>query len=430
MQVTLAVLGCGARGRNTYGTCLLSMGARARVNAIAELRDDRRDAMAMEHQVQPDLVFTDAEDLLRRERLADAVLICTQDRQHVGMAVQAMKKGYHVLLEKPVSGSLEEIRRLLEVKDKTGRHVVVCHVLRYTPFFRTLHGLLREGRIGEILSIQAVENVGYWHMTHSFVRGNWRSTGETSPMILQKCCHDLDYLVWLTGKRVRSVSSQGSLSYFRPEKAPEGATMRCMDGCKVRESCPYDCEKIYLDHPRVGFRSGHTGWPLDVVALCPTEESLTRALMEGPYGRCVFHCDNDVADHQTVQMEMEGGCAALLNMACTTSRQGRELIICGTLGDIRADTESNQIRVGVFGREPEIIDVNRLASDFSGHGGGDRRLLEAFLDLMEGKGTDPALTTLEESLESHLAALAAEKSRLDGGRKIDLEEMRHTGGGA
>ncbi len=422
--VRIAIAGVGSRGKNAYGLELLNMKDRAKVVAVADIDPERLALAGDAHGVPDEMRFPSAEAMLAMPRLADAMLICTQDRQHVPHAVAALKKGYDVMMEKPISPKLEDLQEITKVARENGRRVVVCHVLRYTPFFQTIKKTIDSGVLGEIVSIQALENVRYWHQAHSFVRGNWRREEDTSPMILAKCCHDLDYLVWLCGKKCERVSSYGSLMYFKKSNAPGGAALRCTQGCKAKESCPYDAEKIYLTNKDTGILCGNVEWPIDVLAENPTEEKIRHAIETGPYGRCVFHCDNDVVDHQIVNMQMEGGASLSLTMSAFTSIGGRTIKVMGTLGDLWGDMHENKIRIGVFGKEPQVIDLGKEEKDFAGHGGGDRLLMEQFVDLMQGKEPDGTITTLETSVESHLVALAAEKSRLENGESIEIAPMR------
>ncbi len=422
--VRIAIAGVGSRGKNAYGLELLNMKDRAKVVAVADIDPERLALAGDAHGVPDEMRFPSAEAMLAMPRLADAMLVCTQDRQHVPHAVAALKKGYDVMMEKPISPKLEDLQEITKVARENGRRVVVCHVLRYTPFFQTIKKTIDSGVLGEIVSIQALENVRYWHQAHSFVRGNWRREEDTSPMILAKCCHDLDYLVWLCGKKCERVSSYGSLMYFKKSNAPEGAALRCTQGCKAKESCPYDAEKIYLTNKDTGILCGNVEWPIDVLAENPTEEKIRHAIETGPYGRCVFHCDNDVVDHQIVNMQMEGGASLSLTMSAFTSIGGRTIKVMGTLGDLWGDMHENRIRIGVFGKEPQVIDLGKEEKDFAGHGGGDRLLMEQFVDLMQGKEPDGTITTLETSVESHLVALAAEKSRLENGESIEIAPMR------
>lgn len=422
--VRIAIAGVGSRGKNAYGLELLNMKDRAKVVAVADIDPERLALAGDAHGVPDEMRFPSAEAMLAMPKLADAMLVCTQDRQHVPHAVAALKKGYDVMMEKPISPKLEDLQEITKVARENGRRVVVCHVLRYTPFFQTIKKTIDSGVLGEIVSIQALENVRYWHQAHSFVRGNWRREEDTSPMILAKCCHDLDYLVWLCGKKCERVSSYGSLMYFKESNAPEGAALRCTQGCKAKESCPYDAEKIYLTNKDTGILCGNVEWPIDVLAENPTEEKIRHAIETGPYGRCVFHCDNDVVDHQIVNMQMEGGASLSLTMSAFTSIGGRTIKVMGTLGDLWGDMHENRIRIGVFGKDPQVIDLGKEEKDFAGHGGGDRLLMEQFVDLMQGKEPDGTITTLETSVESHLVALAAEKSRLENGESIEIAPMR------
>ena len=424
-QLRVALAGLGSRGKDTYAKTAKLFTEKMKITAIADIDPDKVAEVAREYGVPAEHCFSSAEELLAQEKLADVMFITTQDRQHVGHAIPALKKGYDLLLEKPVSPDLQECRDLLKTAQECGRKVVVCHVLRYTPFYTKLKEILDAGRIGETVTVMGIENVGYWHQAHSFVRGNWRNSDTTSPMILQKCCHDMDLLLWLTGKTAESVTSYGSTYLFKEEMAPEGAALRCMDGCAAKAECPFDAEKIYLTNEKTGVEHGHTGWPCNVLTLHPTPESVREAIQKGPYGRCVYHCDNNVVDHQVVNICMTDGSTISFTMSGFTEKNSRYTKFMGTKGEITADLHENTIEVQEFGKAPEIIDVSKLSDDFSGHAGGDNRMVEEFLDmLIEGKEPEKSMTTLERSLESHYIALAAERSRLEGGRVVKMSEMR------
>lgn len=422
--ITVAIAGLGGRGKDTYAPMALSRPDLMKIVAIADIVPEKVADVAKTYGVPPEGCFSSAEEMLAQPRLADVLFVCTQDRQHVGHAIPALEKGYHILMEKPISPVLSECQRVLQAAKKAQRQVVVCHVLRYTPFFQKIKEVIDSGRIGRVVSVQSLENVVYWHQAHSFVRGNWRREEDTSPMILQKSCHDLDILLWLLGERCARVSSFGSLSYFREENAPAHSAARCRD-CQAREGCPYDAYKIYLTDEETGVLHGHTGWPADIVCMHPTEAGIRAALEDGPYGRCVYRCDNDVVDHQVVNMELEHGQTIGFTMCAFTKTGGRTLKIMGTHGDIRADMHENFIDVEVYGGETEHIDVRTLAADLSGHAGGDIRMVEEFLEMLAAGGQPSGtLSTLEASIESHLAALAAEHSRKHGGASVEIAPMR------
>lgn len=424
-QLNVAIAGLGSRGKDTYAAAARLFPDKMKITAVADTDLAKVRETAEEYQVPREACFASAEEMLAQDKLADVMIIATQDRQHVRHAVSALRKGYHLLLEKPISPDLRECRELVKTARECKRQVVICHVLRYAPFYTKLKEIIEADTIGEIVSVMAIENVGWWHQAHSFVRGNWRNSDITSPMILQKCCHDMDMLLWLTGKTCRSISSFGDTYLFRKERAPKGAAKRCLDGCKAKAECPFDAEKIYMDHKKYGVRSGNREWPLDVLTLHPAEESVMDALRSGPYGRCVYDCDNNVVDHQVVNLNMTDGSTISFTMCGFTAEISRYTKFMGTKGEIIADMAANTIRITRFGQETETIDVGRTAEDLSRHGGGDNRLVEDFLDMiLEGREPDGRTTSVECSMESHYCALAAEESRLKGGAVVEIEPMR------
>ncbi|WP_461815643.1 Gfo/Idh/MocA family protein [Faecalimonas sp.] len=426
-KLKVALAGLGSRGKDTYAPTAKLFPDKMEIVAIADIDNQKVNEVAKEYSIPTKMCFSSAEELIEQEKLADIMFITTQDKQHVMQAIPALRKGYHLLLEKPISPRLEECREILEVAKECNRKVIVCHVLRYTPIYSKLKDILDSGVIGEVVSVMSIENVGYWHQAHSFVRGNWRNSETTSPMILQKCCHDMDLLLWLTGKTCESISSFGDTYLFKEECAPKGATLRCMDGCKVKETCPYDAEKIYLEHHRIGAKTGYKEWPLDVLTLHPSVETILEAIKTGPYGRCVYHCDNNVVDHQVVNMKMTDGTTISHTMCGFTATGSRYAKFMGTKGEIISDMTENTIKITVFGQKnTEVIDISKIASDFSGHGGGDNRMVEEFLDmLLNETGPTKRTTSLEESVESHYCALAAEESRINGGQVVSLDKYRN-----
>ena len=420
--VTFAICGCGARGLEAYAPYQERHPEEMKIVAGADTRPERLAMLRERYGVPQERCYPSDEALLAQPRLADVMIIATQDRQHVPAALAALDKGYHVLLEKPISPSLEECRALQKKARETNRAVVVCHVLRYTRFYSTLKDLLDRGAVGKVETIDAVEHVAYWHYAHSFVRGNWRRSDETSPMILAKSCHDMDILRWLAGAECQRVQSFGALDCFRPECAPEGAALRCLDGCARKKDCPYDAEKIYITDPRTGIRGKGKVWPCGVVVSEPTEETLMEALRTGPYGRCVFHCDNDVVDHQTVNLEFSGSIHATFTMTAFTQSCHRSIKVTGTGGEVEGDMEEEKLVLRRFGQPERVIDLREENGEFSGHGGGDFGLMRSFCRLIAAGGTE-GLTGVDASVESHVMALAAEASRRDGGRTVTLAEF-------
>ena len=348
--ITFAIAGFGDRG-STYASMQNLFPDQMKVVAVADLDPAKVEKARGLYNIPTDHCFSSVEDMLSQPRLADVMVVATMDRQHVGHAIPALRKGYHILMEKPISPDLDQCREILDVARECPGKVIVCHVLRYTVFYNKLKELISGGRIGDVVSVCANENVGYWHQAHSFVRGNWRNSRESSPMILQKSCHDMDILTWLLGKRCKTVSSFGGTQLFKAARAPEGAALRCLDGCKAKENCPFDAEKIYITSPKTGRAKGDS-WITSVLSVENTVESTYKALREGPYGRCVYHCDNDVVDHQQTNLLMEDGSTVSFTMCAFTESCYRTFKAMGTRGEIEADMLSNLIRVRVFG-QPE-----------------------------------------------------------------------------
>ena len=402
--ITVAIAGLGSRGYDEYAQAQKQFPQKMKIVAVADIDPEKVQIAAKEFDIPKKHCYGSAEEMLEQKRLADVMFIATQDRQHVGQAIPALRKGYHLLLEKPISPALEECRELVEVAKECNRRVVVCHVLRYTPIYQKVKELLAGGEIGEIVSIMAAENVGWWHMAHSFVRGNWRNSNETSPMILQKCCHDMDLYMWLAGKTCESLSSYGSTYLFKEEKAPEGCAKRCLD-CKI-ENCPFNAEDIYLNSNITGVRFGKKGWPGNVLVNGEvTEEKLIEALQTGPYGRCVYHCDNNVVDHQVVNLNMTDGTTMSFTMCGFSSSIARYAKFHGTKGELIVNMDSNvldanEIVLRKFGPQVEEtrIDVSTLSDNFSGHGGGDIKMVEEFLDVLSGEKRSKSICNIVESI--------------------------------
>lgn len=410
----IAVLGAGNRGADVYAEAIRRRPRRGRVVAVADPDEGARSRLGARLGLTPDALYRDGGALLRDVAELDAVIVATPDVDHVAPARQALARGLSVLLEKPIAPDLAGVRALAAA----GRDgdVTVAHVLRYTPFFKRLKALLDAGRLGRLVAVQHTENIGYWHFAHSYVRGNWRSQDGASPMLLAKACHDLDVLRWLAGAPCEAVASVGELTHFRPENAPEGATARCTEGCAVERRCPYSAVRIYLER-----FAGETGWPVSVVA--PAGRPVMAALADGPYGRCVYRGDNDVVDHQLVQMRFVNGVAATLTVSAFTSENTRTVHLMGTHGEVRGHMGRGELELRDFasGR------TERLSVDAGGrHGGGDDALVDDFLERLAlrraGRGAGAPPTGLAGAVESHLMAFAAERARLEG-RRVRLEEL-------
>jgi len=414
-MVRYAIVGAGQRGAGYAEWIGRQPGAR--VVAVAEPRAHQRERLAREHGATQ--VFSSWEELAAAPRLADAAVVSTQDAAHAGPAVALARKGYHLLVEKPLAPTPEECTELVDAVTEAGVLFAVCHVLRYRPYTRLVKQLVDDGRIGEIVSVQHLEPVGHWHYAHSYVRGNWRRADQASFMLLAKSGHDIDWLRHIVGKPIERVSSFGSLRHFTAENAPAGSADRCLD-CAVEATCPYSAPRLYLGM----VRAGRTGWPVSVLADEVSEASVTTALREGPYGRCVYRSDNDVVDHQVVAMEFAGGATATFTMTAFTPHVDRRTQIFGTRGFL--DGDGTRVRLHDFVTErTEVLETSNEGVDTeAGHAGGDAGLMAAFTRAVESGDASHILSGPAESLESHLVVFAAERSRLLG----TVEQIHEVGG--
>ena len=411
-KFTVAVIGCGSRG-GIYGDCMHAKKDKFEVVCICDIDEVHLKNAQKAWGLSDDKLFLSETEFFKEKR-ADVLVIATQDRDHVRMCTRALQLGYDVLLEKPISPLKDELYSLLEAKKRYGGEVVVCHVLRYAPVFLKTKEILDSGEIGKLIRIESIEQVCYWHQAHSFVRGNWRNDQETSPMIMQKCCHDFDLMQYYVSSKCDSVYSVGDLKFFNRANQPEGAADRCQD-CKYIETCPYSAERLYIERWKLD-GSPENGWPYNVVdtSLPNTEESIRKAYQNGQYGRCVFACDNNVVDNQSVEMCFENGVNVTLTMTAFTAKMGRKMTFHGSLGEIIFDDSAKTLTVNRFGKDAVEYSVDQLLKDADslGHGGGDGRLVEDFYNILANGAVSG--TSLESSVESHLIALAAEKSRTTG----------------
>ena len=427
----LALIGAGQRGAVAYASYATAHPEQVRIVAVAEPDPVRRQRVAEQHDIDDEHTFESWEELIAAGQLGQGALVTTQDQMHVAPAVAALQAGYDVLLEKPMAHTLEGCVKLVQTAEATGKVLQICHVLRYSPFWRTLHGVLDSGRLGDIITVEHRENVAYWHMAHSFVRGNWRNKALSSPMILAKCCHDLDILTWNLPQPVARLSSVGSLLHYRSASVGAEIPLRCTDGCPIEQECPFSAIGIYLDYrPFANLRQNAAAagidparpnvWPFSVVADDPTYENRLAGLQNGPYGRCVYHCDNDVVDHQVVTMELQNGASVVMVMHGHSNEEHRSMRYDGTRATLRARF-GHQSEITVHDHASGRVEHVAIPEVGSGHGGGDHGLMADFVAVLRGE--TEALTSARVSLESHLLAFAAEEARLEHS-VVEMAEFR------
>lgn len=404
--VTAITLGAGARG-NVYGDYGLEFPDQLDIVGVAEPIPLRNERYARKHKIADDKRFKTWEDVFKQPKFADAVIISTPDQLHYGPCMAALKMGYDILLEKPISPSEKECRDILELAHRTGRIVAVCHVLRYAPYFVKLRDLMQSGSIGDVISLQHFEPIEHTHMAHSYVRGNWHDSKKTTPIILAKSCHDLDIIKWMLGADSRRIQAFGSLKWFKKSNAPEGSTNRCTGGCAVEGSCPYSALKIY-------YRKRHRTYVFDLPEdKSKHGEAILNYLHTTDYGRCVYRMDNDQCDHYTTNILFDKDVTATFNMEAFTPWGGRRTRVMGSLGYIEGDMD--QFTVWDFRTdkskkyESKVLDVENYKNE--GHGGGDWRLVADWIQAVAQQDASLLTSTIDASIESHIMCFMAEESR-------------------
>ncbi|WMJ87006.1 Gfo/Idh/MocA family protein [Anaerocolumna sp. MB42-C2] len=410
----IALVGAGQRGM-TYATYVYQS-KKAEIAAVVEPDEIRRKAAADLFKIPTKMQFASVDEFYQAGKAADAVIIASMDRDHYSQTMAALDMGYDILLEKPISPDPRETLDIKEKANKLNLNVVVCHVLRYTNFFSTIKNIIDSNELGKVISIQHNENIGNFHMAHSFVRGNWRNSTLSSPLIMQKSCHDMDILTWLTDSEAKRISSFGSLKYFKEENAPANSSDRCYN-CQAAADCRFDARKAYL--PAAG------DWPATLLSQDQSEKGLLKAIEKGPYGRCVYRCDNDVCDNQVVLIEFKNGVTVSFNLSGFTNKMCRTIKVMCENGEIRGDDSKNIIEITRFGSnavnqyEQKVIHPGIVEG---AHGGGDIGLMNDFIKLLN-KRESVSKSSINQSVESHIMAYAAEESRISG-KVIDIDELK------
>jgi predicted dehydrogenase len=404
--VTAITLGAGGRG-NVYGGFAAKYPNLLKIVGVAEPIPIRNERYTAKHQIADANRFDTWERVFERPKFADAIIITTPDNLHYAPCMKALEMGYDVLLEKPIAPTEKECRNILALAKKTGRIVAVCHVLRYAPYFVKMRNLIAEGAIGEVMSVQHLEPIEHMHMAHSYVRGNWHNSKQTTPIILAKSCHDLDIIKWVINKPAKQIVAMGDLKWFRKENAPAGSTARCTDGCAVERTCPYSAIKSYHDkRQRVG-----------VLDLTDDKSKHAEAIMEKlrttNYGRCVYRMENDQPDHYITNIRFGDNVTASFSMEAFTSYGGRRTRIMGSMGDMVGDMNELVITDFRTGKQNKMVPIAEDVEGYknNGHGGGDWLLAHDFVQAVAQQNPKLLTSTIEESIESHIMGFMAEESR-------------------
>jgi len=411
--VLVAAVSAGNRSR-VYSGFALKNPEQMRVVAVAEPNVIRREAFAEKYGIPPEMRFASFQELATRPRLAHAVINGTDDSLHHASTMALIETGYHMLLEKPIARSEHEIRAMIEIARRKKRLIMICHVLRYTAFYGKIKEMVSSGELGKIIATHLSENVSYHHMATGFVRGRWNTAAASNPMLMSKCCHDLDIIAWIMSPmRPARIASFGSLFQFKPENAPPGSAARCLSGCQIESTCHFSARSQYVVQ---GFGWGYPFETLRPGANLNDDEKIEALKREdNRYGRCVWHSDNDVVDHQTTMMQYPNGATVSLNMLGSTCRPTRTILVLGTRGELEGDFERGLITV----RKPDVkrgpgyteetFDVKTAGGGgHGGHGGGDSGIISDFISVIKGDRGSKALTSIEESAVSHFMGFTAD----------------------
>lgn len=403
-KISIALIGAGNRGRGIFGRYALDMPHSATFVAVVEPDPTKRNAFAEEHHIPESMRFTDSSEFFSKAgKIADAVVIATQETERLNIVLGAIQNKYHILVEKPLGCTPSDVIGICEAAREFDGIFVVCHQMRHIAGYSLLKELIDSGRFGKMVAIQHSENLNYHHMAHSFVRGFFNHDAMT-PMILAKSCHDMDILCYLTGKRPLNVASFGSLTYFKAENAPPGAPKFCLDGCPAHKTCPYHASKMYL---------GDDTDPAYIrqMGVVTSKSEISELLRSNRFGRCVFQCDNNVVDHQVVNIEFEDGITASFQMAGHNYHERRITKISMTNGEIYFDISEGVIKACTF--SPLQEEVLKPMGMGGSHMGGDREIMDSFVAAVRTGDKKLLRTSVKVSLDGHLMAFASEQARLE-----------------
>lgn len=424
--ITAIIVGAGHRAF-VYSELAKTNPEMLKIVGVADPNPVRRQKAMEYFGFGEDMCFNDAEELASKGKLADAVINGTMDEQHLETAVPLLNAGYDMLLEKPFAPNEDEMRQIVECAKKNDSKVMICHVLRYTPFYYGIKERIVNGEIGDIINIQTTEHVSYHHLSTSYVRGKWANSDKChTTMLLAKCCHDLDIMMWMMAEtEPTQICSFGGKYQFKPENAPQGAGTICMKDCPLVDTCVYSTKRLYIDHPD---RWAFYVWDALEDKENPTiEDKIALMKSDSPYARCIYKCDNNVVDHQSVMVNFASGATGTHNMVGGSSEPRRNIHIVGTKGEIFGNFEESKFTVLKINPSPnahheecdvEVVDLNvsgDMVGAYGGHGGGDERLAEDFVKFIRGEKPSLACTSIFDSVAGHLSVYLADKSRENGG---------------
>jgi len=437
-KIKLALIGAGNRGKDAYANIIYKEKLNADFVAVVDPDEEKRQNMIHRFNIDKSMAFSDEDEFFKLDKVCNTVIIATQDKHHYSQSMKALEAGYDIILEKPISTSIKEIVEIEKKAIELDCQVIVCHVLRYHPMWRKIKDIIDSGELGKIVTINHNENIGHYHLTHSYVRGNWNNSNTSAPITLTKTCHDFDILYWLIGSKCKHISSFGSTAFFIKENAPEGSADRCFD-CKYQRTCEYSGMRVY------SLEGGHS--PAFFTNGDFSKKAITRGLKETNYGSCIWKAGNNVCTQQANVLEFENGVTANFNINGFTRHTSRTIKIMCEKGEIHANYKRiyvtlfklRKFALGDIGNfiAAKILDGLRLNKSIKrkyrvnprfsiksliyGHGGADYHFTKSFVDVLTSNMHSKTLVS--DSIESHLMAFAAEESRINK-QTIVLDEYK------
>lgn len=404
-KVKLAIIGAGVRGRYTYGEFIKKNNDICEVVAVVETKIGRRNKFKEIFDLPEDKVFEDINNFFEKEKIADAVIVCSKDDTHFSIATTALQKGYHVLVEGPVANNLDKLVHLKDLCENNKDKVFMAAMpYRYSNLFLKLKEIIGSKEVGTLVNINYNSYIGYDKYVHNFVRGNWRLDSDSAPLILTNSCYDLDILEFLTNSTCKKISSFGELNHFTRKNMQLDMSELCIR-CSKDKECPYCAQKIYLNNEEMS-KSVH---------INPTKENIEEILKEGQYGQCVYSCDNNVCDNLISILKFKNNITATLNISAFTKEENKDIRLMFTHGEVCANLKDNTISIKKFIDDKKIM--VKIQKDNA-----DEKLIKDFISKIKNNNLNNLKSSVISTISSHVTGFACEFSNVSES-VVDVDEF-------
>ena len=416
MKLKVVLIGCGDRAC-VYAHFGVHEFKQMEIVAAVDPDEARRIYVHNQFNVPLDRCYKDISEVLSQGKIADAVINGTMDALHIETSIPFLKQGYDMLLEKPITNNEEELLKLAKTAKEHNCKLMICHVLRFSDFYREIKKTLLSGEVGNIININTTERVGAYHSSVSYLRGKWNSEVKCgSSLLLAKCCHDLDLIAWFNNStRPMMTYSMGGRNFFNRENAPKGCGERCLVDCpkEIKEKCIYDAEYMYIKNDHLPWYPWQcTGKNYQDVTL---EEKIESLKTYNPHGKCIYKCDGDLLDHQQVLIKFKDGSTACHTLVLGAMKADRTIHIMGTKGEIEGAASEGKLYIRTFdkdtaGYKERVVNFNEKKGETGGHFGGDKGIVQDFLSYLSGNKPSISTTVINDSIIGHLMVYDADLS--------------------